>query len=77
MDTGTAPSAPFAAESATAADPPPLHPEQDEAALARHRHMVSPAPHPPEDIQSAATLAPDHRRGMVDPAWHGDGPPPS
>lgn len=31
----------------------------------------------PDEIREAARLAPDHWLGMVDPAWNGDGPPPS
>ena len=31
----------------------------------------------PDEIVRAALAAPDHWLGMVDPAWKGDGPPPS
>ncbi|MFB7781074.1 type VII secretion system-associated protein [Streptomyces bauhiniae] len=35
------------------------------------------APEIPDDLRAAAKRAPDHWLGMVDPAWSGDGPPPS
>ncbi|GGS99980.1 type VII secretion system-associated protein [Streptomyces cinerochromogenes] len=35
------------------------------------------APGIPPDLRAAAKRAPDHWLGMVDPAWSGEGPPPS
>jgi hypothetical protein len=34
-------------------------------------------PEVPPEIREAALLAPDHWLGMVDPAWQGEGPPPT
>ncbi|MFF5536243.1 type VII secretion system-associated protein [Streptomyces cinerochromogenes] len=39
--------------------------------------IPGPAAEIPPDLRAAAKRAPDHWLGMVDPAWSGDGPPPS
>ncbi|MBW8793165.1 MAG: type VII secretion system-associated protein [Streptomyces sp.] len=57
--------------------PPSRYPEFDQAASAAYRRPFGESVEAPDYIHKAAEVAPDHWIAMVDPAWQGEGPPPS
>ncbi|MGW3985182.1 type VII secretion system-associated protein [Streptomyces mirabilis] len=80
FDTLGSPAADAEAEPGDAVDepgPPSVYSVLDQAAPENFRRRFAPPPEPTESLRATAALAPDHWLGMVDPAWQGDGPPPS